>query len=60
MTNLLVSVGNISSELAALGNNNANIKQLTIIILIEEFISFNISPNVCSDIGRLKLCDNKY
>jgi hypothetical protein len=56
----LVSVGNNSSALAALGTANASIKQLAINILIEEFISFNISPPVCSDNYRLKLCDTNW
>jgi hypothetical protein len=56
MTNFLVSVGNNSSALAALGTVNASIKQLAIKILKKEFISFNISPIVCSDNYRLKLC----
>ncbi len=60
MTNLLVSVGNNSSALAAFGTVNASIKQLAINILIEELISFNISPLVCSDNYRLKLCDTNW
>ena len=56
MTNFLVSVGNNSSALAALGTDNASTKQLAINILEKEFISFNISPIVCKDNYRLKLC----